>query len=430
MVTTAELAATVMARADRLGAISEEAGRLVRRPLTGPARDAEDLVASWMTEAGATVTRDAVGNVFGRRENPGEGGPTLVIGSHVDTVRDAGKYDGPLGVLLGIAAMGYLAAREEEGDPGLPFALEVVAFAGEEGVRFAAPFLGSRFATGTLPDEWLSRADDEGITLAGAIFNAGGNPDALARARYRGGDVVAYLEAHIEQGPVLDLAGEALGVVEAIVGQQRFRLAFTGQANHAGTTPMPARRDALAGAAEAILAAERVARDVPGLVATVGEVTAVPGAANVVPGAATITLDIRHADDSVRVSAVESILEATRQAAASRDLDLVVTSEMEVAATPCHGAVTEAIQAGARRTGMGPLRVMTSGAGHDAMVMASVAPVGMLFVRSPGGISHHPAEAALGGDVLAALRVLIAIVYEVATKVRAGTFPARSEVVA
>lgn len=430
MVTTAELAATVMARADRLGSISEDAGRLVRRPLTGPARDAEDLVASWLTEAGATVTRDAVGNVFGRLENAGNGGPALVIGSHVDTVRDAGRYDGPLGVLLGIAAMAYLAAREDEGDPGLPFALEVVAFAGEEGVRFAAPFLGSRFATGTLPDEWLARADDEGITLAGAICDAGGNPDAPPRARYRGADVVAYIEPHIEQGPVLDLAGEALGAVEAIVGQERLRLAFTGQANHAGTTPMPARRDALAGAAEAILVAERVARDVPGLVATVGEIAVAPGAANVIPGAATITMDIRHADDSVRVSAVGSILEAARQAAASRDLDLVVTPEMEVAATPCHGAVTAAIQAAARRTGMGPLRVMTSGAGHDAMVMSSVAPIGMLFVRSPGGISHHPSESALGGDVLAALRVLIATVDEVATKVRAGSFLARSEVVA
>ncbi len=424
MVTTAELVATALARADRLGTISEEVGRLVRRPLTPAAREAEDLVAGWMAEAGAAVTRDAVGNVFGRREGASPG-PALVIGSHIDTVRDAGRYDGPLGVLLGIAAMAYVAAREDEGDPALPFPLEVVAFAGEEGVRFAIPFLGSRAATGTLPGSWHGRTDEDGIALADAIRAAGGDPAATGPdgARYRAGEVVAFLEPHIEQGPVLDHAGEALGVVPAIVGQARLRVAFTGHANHAGTTPMAARRDALAGAATVIVAAERVARETRGLVATVGEVTVGPGAANVVPGAASISLDVRHAVDAVRREAVEAILAVAREAAAARVLDVDVAVEMEVAATPCHPAVTDAIQAAAIRTGMGALREVTSGAGHDAMVMAELAPVGMLFVRSPGGISHHPAEAVLAGDVLAALRVLLATIDELAARVRAGTFP-------
>ena len=464
---TADLAATALSRTDLLGAISEEAGRLVRRPLTPAARAGEDLVATWMAQAGATVTRDAVGNVFGRRDGArdwdipahpegervsagaesgprligpeavpvqtGEAyGPALVIGSHIDTVRDAGKYDGPLGVVLGIAAMAHVAAREAVGHPPLPFALEVAAFAGEEGVRFSAPFLGSRVATGTLPLSWLDRTDEGGVALSRAIQDAGNEAQTTnpAYARYRTGAVIAYLEPHIEQGPILDLADEALGIVPAIVGQARLRLAFTGQANHAGTTPMAARRDALAGAAVTVVAAERVARETPGLVATVGEITTAPGAANVVPGAATISIDIRHADDDVRRTGVERILETAREGAAARSLDLAVTVELEVRATPCHAGVTAAIQAAASQLGMGRLREVMSGAGHDAMVMASVAPVGMLFVRSPRGISHHPAEAVIPGDVEAALRVLVATIDEIAMQVRRGLFPTPQEMTA
>lgn len=422
-VTTAGLAAALMARADRLGAISEEDGLLVRRPLTAAARVAEDAVAAWMGAAGADVARDATGNVFGRRVGAATG-PALVVGSHLDTVRDAGRYDGPLGVLLAIAALEYVAAREVEGDPPLPFPLEVVAFAGEEGARWA-PFLGSRVATGTMPADWPDRIDEDGISLARAVRDAGGDPGTLgpAHARYRRGDVLAYLEPHVEQGPVLDQAGEALGVVPAIVGQARLRLAFAGQANHAGTTPMRARRDALAGAAEVVLAAERVARAMPGLVATVGQVTVAPGAANVVPGAATVSLDVRHPTDIHWQVGTGIILDAARAAATARSLALDVSSEMEVAATPCDAALVEAVQAAAVRTGMGALRVVPSGAGHDAVVMAAVGPVGLLFVRSPGGISHHPAEAARPEDVLAALRVLLAAIDEVAARVRSGRIP-------
>jgi allantoate deiminase len=468
---TADYAATVLTRTDLLGAISEEVGRLVRRPLTTAAREAENRVGAWMAEAGATVTRDAVGNVFGRREgvefwgsgSPGDrgrhtpgssvrahdggdptvaaggsvsttaaSGPVLVIGSHIDTVRDAGKYDGPLGVALGIAAMAHVAAREVRGHPRLPFALEVAAFAGEEGVRFAAPFLGSRVATGTLPSSWLDRTDDAGITLACAIREAGGDTQSTtsAHARYRPGTVIAYLEPHIEQGPVLDLADEALGIVPAIVGQARVLLTFTGQANHAGTTPMTARRDALAGAATTVVAVERVAQKTQGLVATVGEIAIAPGAANVVPGAATLTIDVRHADDDVRRGAVERILDAAGEAAAVRSLDLAVAEEFQVAATPCDERVTGAIRSAATRLGMGQLREVMSGAGHDAMVMAAVAPVGMLFVRSPGGISHHPAEAVIPEDVHAAFGVLVATIDEIAMQVRAGSFPAPQEITA
>ena len=460
MASLADLAATALSRTDLLGAISEEAERLVRRPLTPAARAGEDLVAAWMTEAGAVVTRDAVGNVFGRRDgatgwrpepNGGRGGrplrspvpvegggvslgaagrPALVIGSHIDTVRDAGRYDGPLGVVLGIAAMAHVAAREAAGHTELPFALEVAAFAGEEGVRFSAPFLGSRVATGTLPEAWLDRTDEAGMSLADVIQEVGGDVDVWSSARYRPGDVIAYLEPHIEQGPILDLVGEALGVVPAIVGQARLRLGFAGHANHAGTTPMDARRDALVGAAATVVAVEQVARGTPGLVATVGEIVIAPGAANVVPGAATISIDIRHADDEVRRAATDRILGAAHAAAVPRQLDLAVTVELEVAATPCDAGVTAAISAAASRLGMERLREVTSGAGHDAMVMAALAPVGMLFVRSPRGISHHPDEAVVPGDAEAALRVLVATIDEIAMQVRMGSFPAPQGVMA
>jgi allantoate deiminase len=242
--------------------------------------------------------------------------------------------------------------------------------------------------------------------------------------------VIAYLEPHIEQGPVLDLADEALGIVPAIVGQARVLLTFTGQANHAGTTPMTARRDALAGAATTVVAVERVAQKTQGLVATVGEIAIAPGAANVVPGAATLTIDVRHADDDVRRGAVERILDAAGEAAAVRSLDLAVAEEFQVAATPCDERVTGAIRSAATRLGMGQLREVMSGAGHDAMVMAAVAPVGMLFVRSPGGISHHPAEAVIPEDVHAAFGVLVATIDEIAMQVRAGSFPAPQEITA
>jgi allantoate deiminase len=466
----ADIAAIALARIDLLGAISEETGRLVRRPLTVAAREAEDLVAVWMTEAGAAVTRDVVGNVFGRRQSPNgrqsevddqgavaadlvvtaatqrtamvplgirpsaerehgssgsEGAPILIIGSHIDTVRDAGRYDGALGVVLGIGAVAHIAAREAAGHPALPFALEVVSFAGEEGVRFAAPFLGSRVATGTLPRPWLDRTDEEGIALARAIIECGGNADAAtpAHPRYYAGGVVAYVEPHIEQGPVLDTAEEPLGVVSAIVGQTRLRLTFGGHANHAGTTPMDARRDALAGAAATVVAVEAIARATAGLVATVGEMTIAPGAANVVPGAATISLDIRHARDEVRLGATDRMLDAARDASASRSLELAVAVELEVAATLCDAAIMGAISTAAQHLGLGTLRELTSGAGHDAMVMASVAPVGMLFVRSPKGVSHHPSETVVPDDVHMALRVLVATVDEIAMRVRDGSFP-------
>ena len=416
-------ASVVLARCAELGQISEEPGLLTRRPLTSAARDAEHLVASWMQDAGGQVTIDPVGNVTGRwRPSGTANGPVIVIGSHIDTVRNAGRFDGPLGVLLGIALVETLATPIGSRVPPLPFGIDIVAFAGEEGARFSLPFLGSRVIAGDLPVELLARLDDDAVSFGQALRDAGHDPETVAgqHPRYGPGDVLLYLEPHIEQGPVLDAAGEAVGVVTAIAGQTRRGVTLTGRANHAGTTPMRLRADALAGAAEAVLAAEGVARETPGLVATVGEMKVIPGSANVIPGEVTFSLDIRHAVETTLQEAVRTIIDAIGSIGVSRGLGVEVAAVMEVAPVECDPRVIDAIQEASRRTVGAELRAVVSGAGHDAIVMATIAPVGMFFVRSPGGISHHPDEAVIEADVAVALGLLVETVRVVADRVRAG----------
>ena len=388
-------AAAVLERCARLGLLSEEPGRLVRRYATPAMREANDLVAGWMREAGLAVREDAAGNLIGHRGD----GKALVLGSHLDTVIDAGRYDGPLGVLAGVALVERLR------DAPLPFALEVVGFADEEGVRYPTSFLGSSAMAGRFAPAWLRLADADGVTMADALRAFGGDPDAVASAARAPGELVAYCELHIEQGPVLERRGAPVGVVTAISGQTHARVGFRGEAGHAGTVPMDARRDALCAAAEWVLAAEALARDRPGLVATVGRLEVDPGARNVIPGEARLSLDVRHGSDAVRREAIADLRGEAQRVAAARAVQLAWEAHGETAAVPTEPQLSERLADAVAAAGR-PVERLPSGAGHDGVAMAAIAPIAMLFVRCAGGISHHPAESVSEADVAVALDVL------------------------
>ena len=395
MTTADQLAATVLERCDALAAFSEEDGRLTRRFATPALRAAGEAVAGWMAETGMAVRRDAIGNVVGRLEGDGPG--TLLMGSHLDSVRDAGRYDGPLGVLVAIACAQALRGA-------LPFALEVYGFADEEGLRYGTAYLGSGTVAGRLDPAVLQRRDADGIAMADAIAAFGGDPGALTAARRDPRDLLGYVEVHIEQGPVLEARGEAVGVVDAIDGQTRAAVTFAGAAAHAGTVPMVLRRDALTAAAEWILAVEELARAEDGLVATVGEARVEPGAGNVIPGRVGLSLDVRHADDGARRAARDRLREQAQAIAGARGIAVEWEVVQETAAVACAPALRDALAAAARACGHGALH-LTSGAGHDAAMMAALTPVAMLFVRCAGGISHNPNESVTRADVAAAIEV-------------------------
>jgi allantoate deiminase len=395
----ASLAATVLERADRLAACTEEPGRLTRRFATPALARAQDLVLGWMRDVGMAVRRDAIGNVIGRREPPGGAAAgTLLLGSHLDTVRDAGRYDGMLGVLVALACV--QAVRDD-----VPFAIEVLAFADEEGVRYGTAYLGSSVVAGTFDPAALARRDADGVTMADAIAAAGGDPGALAAARRDADDLLGYVEVHIEQGPVLEAEDLPVGVVTGIAGQTRAEVAFAGVAGHAGTVPMALRRDALVAAAELVGAVEARAHAVDGLVATVGELVVQPGASNVIPARATLSLDVRHADDATRAAAVADLRERAEAVARERDIDVTWTDVQATGAVACAPALTRELEAAVAGAGVRVVR-LPSGAGHDAAVMARLCDAAMLFVRCAGGISHNPAEAVDAGDVAVAIDVV------------------------
>jgi allantoate deiminase len=321
----------------------------------------------------------------------------VVMASHLDTVVNAGAFDGPLGVVLAIEAVQALSAEE------LPIGIEVLAFSEEEGVRFRTPFLGSRAVVGTLDAAMLTPRDARGVSVEEAIREYGLNPEQIPEARLADG-AFAYLEVHIEQGPVLEGENRSIAAVSAIAGQTRLRVRFEGQANHAGTTPMFARRDALAAAAEWIGRVEAFARTTRGLVATVGAIAAEPGLGNVVPGAATASLDVRAASDEVRQAAVEQLVVDAGAAGAKRRVAVRHEIVLEQAAVAMDERLTELLVECAGRFGYNAQAVV-SGAGHDAMMVAPHVPSAMLFVRTPGGVSHHPEEAVRVEDVEAALEV-------------------------
>lgn len=364
----------VLERAAELARFTEDPGRITRPLLTPAMAAARGRVREWMLDVGLDVRTDALGNLAGRR-----GEPRLIIGSHIDSVADAGRYDGVLGVLVGLE----VAAATD-------VALEVVAFADEDGLRFQSIYLGSRAFVGKPLD--LGVRDAAGVTLRDAIGVELGPP------LYR--PAPAYLEVHIEQGPVLEAEDVPLGVVTAITGQSRFNVRFDGRAAHAGTTPMGLRRDAAVAAAEFVLAAEHVARVTPGLVATVGQIAVPNGAVNVVPGRVDATLDVRHGEDAVREQALAALRAESDAISARRGVPITWALISEQPAVRC--TLVEPLARAVAAGGV-PVRELPSGAGHDAVTMAGVTDVGMLFVRCAGGISHHPDEAVREDDVALAI---------------------------
>ena len=385
-----------MERCDALGRISDDAPRVTRTFLSPATAQAHALVTQWMQDAGLTVHTDAAGNLIGRREAKIAGAKALAIGSHLDTVPNAGKYDGILGVLAGIAL-----AHLTKNSP-LPFALEIVAFSEEEGVRFSKPYIGSHAYAGTLDPAWLQLTDKSGITVEQAIQNFGLNAASLKTLKPRT-DLLAFIELHIEQGPVLQSLDLPLGIVSAIAGQTRMMLEFIGIAGHAGTTPMSIRSDALAAAAEFILAVETHAQEIACLVATVGRIEASPNASNVIPGDVHLSADIRHAKDAVRENAVGTLLSLAGGIASRRHIHVRPSARADFPAVPMSNALAVALEQAADP--YLPHRLV-SGAGHDASVLAAIAPTVMLFVRSPGGVSHHPDESVIASDVAIALQTL------------------------
>ena len=402
------LAREVLERCEVIARFSEEPGRITRTFLCPAMHGVHDCLTAWMRAAGMTVHRDALGNLIGRYPAAVPDAPLLLIGSHLDSVPNAGKYDGVLGVLLGLAALQALAGR------WLPFAVDLLAFSEEEGIRYRTPYLGSRAVCGRFDAALLDRTDAAGVPLADALRTFGLDPARIPEAAYHGEHLLGYLEAHIEQGPVLEAAQVPVGVVEATVGQSRLWVSFHGKAGHAGTLPMEHRRDALSAAAELVLHVEALSRSTAGLRGTVGTITIAPGAVNVVPGSARLSLDIRHAQDAIREDAVAQVLRQAEAIAARRGVGFQVEQAEHLAAVPADPRLAGLLAAAVAAVGV-PVQRLVSGAGHDAAVVASIAPMAMLFVRSPGGISHHPDEAVLPADVETALRILIEFLSRLAT---------------
>jgi allantoate deiminase len=378
----------VIDRCRLLAEFSEELGFTTRTFLSEPMHQVHAQLRVWMEQAGMSVSIDHAGNLHGVYPSARPSAPRLFIGSHLDTVPRAGAFDGILGVVLGVALVERLGRRK------VPFAIEVIGFSEEEGVRFGVPFVGSRAFVGDVDDELLGNVAD-------AITAFGLDPGRIGEAR-ASDDALGYLEFHIEQGPVLESLRLPLGIVERITGQSRLEVLFEGQANHAGTTPMNLRRDALAGASEWISAVEREARELPGAVASVGNVAVSPGATNVIPGSAKASLDVRHADDDVRHNLVKRLLRCSDQIAAARCLTASWEQHLDQASVVMDPDLTQLLELAVAAAGL-PVHRMPSGAGHDAMIVARRMPAAMLFLRSPGGISHHADESVLAEDVAAAL---------------------------
>lgn len=410
-----DLARVVLERIEMLAKISDAPNCLTRTFCSPAMRHANSLVATWMRKAGMSVRSDAIGNLIGhypsasfKSKIENQKSKALVLGSHLDTVRNAGKFDGSLGVLIAIVCVEHLRNSKIK----LPFEIEVVGFADEEGVRYQSTYLGSRVLAGTFNSRDLKRRDADGNSMAEAIRRFGGNPKGLSRAKVNPKRLLGYAEVHIEQGPVLEQKNLSIGVVTAIAGQTRLRLTFTGRAGHAGTTPMNLRRDALCAAAKFISAVEASAGSrrgneaESGLVATVGEITAAPGASNVIPGEVRLSLDVRHAKDTVRVHAVTALKKEAARIARNRNIKLSTEIVHQSAAVLCDRRLSRLLS-DAARLHQRPVPSLPSGAGHDAAAIAAITPVAMLFVRCKGGISHHPDESVSETDIRVAISVLI-----------------------
>ena len=391
----------VMDRCDALARLSESPDKLTRVFLSPQHRAAASMVIGWMQEAGMQAHMDPIGNVIGRYEATVPAMPCLLLGSHLDTVRDAGRYDGMLGVVSAIECVQAFSDSRRR----FPFAIEIAGFGDEEGARFATTLLGSRGLAGTFDPAAFAAHDRDGTTLAQAMREFGLDPDNIGGAAKKKEDLLAYVELHIEQGPVLESLGIPVGAVTAINGFSRLRATLSGTAGHAGTVPMGLRRDALAAAAECVLAVERIASATPDLVGTVGRIDALPGAINVIPGDVSFTLDIRAPDNGVRLQAVREICEAIREIAVRRKLTLNIETLQQQDVAACAGWLVAQLEQAIRAEGC-PLHRLPSGAGHDGMAMQAITDIAMLFVRCKEGISHNPAESISESDAAAGTQVL------------------------
>lgn len=388
---SADLADRIVERCHTLAKFTDSQGSINRTFLSSAMKECMQTVQSWMEQSGMSVSIDAVGNLRGFYPAYTSDAARLMIGSHLDTVPDAGAFDGVLGVMLAIALVEHLNGHR------FSFAIEVVAFSEEEGVRFGVPFIGSRALVGKLDNDILSRKDREGISVEQAIVSFGLPFENLGATMIQP-SAAAFLEFHIEQGPVLEHADLSLGVVDAIAGQTRGEIIFIGKAAHAGTTPMHLRHDAVAGAAEWIAQVEDIACSTQDLVATIGKVDVSPGAGNVVAGQVRMSFDVRHANDKIRNTAVKTIVDMARATAQKRELKCEYHFWMDQPAMPMDTQLTTIAIDAIRKAGVEPLH-MISGAGHDAMIMAELLPSAMIFLRSPGGASHHPDETVRREDV-------------------------------
>jgi OHCU decarboxylase len=406
-----EYGPAIMDWAEQLGSISDDEHGLTCAHMTPAHVKTAGLLARWMRDAGMDVHIDAVGNVVGRYLSDRSDARTLITGSHYDTVRNGGKYDGRLGILLPLALVRAMHARGER----LPFHLEIIGFAEEEGVRFRSTFLGSSAVAGAFDLSLLDRADADGVTMRAALQNAGHDPAAIPTIARRPEDVLAYVEVHIEQGPVLLERGLPLGVVTAIAGSSRYLVELEGLASHAGTTPMTMRRDAAAAAAEIVLLVEqRCGGSKAGgsLVGTVGQLTVPDGSVNVVPGRCRLSLDIRAAIDAERQAAVRDIMDGIAAICARRGIDYKVEPLLEAQAAPCAPRLMDQLGAALQRAGL-PRFDLLSGAGHDAMALAPLTDIAMLFTRcGNGGISHNPLETMTADDADIAACVLLDFLHQ------------------
>lgn len=400
MADTARRAAALLAE---LAACSAPGPGVTRLPFTPEHRAVLDVLTARMAAAGMTVHLDAGGTLIGRRAGP-PGAPTLLMGSHQDSVPEGGAYDGIMGVVLPLLALEQLHAA----DITLPFAVEVLAFADEEGVRFPTALLGPRALAGTVDMSVLDMADAGGTPLRRAMTDFGLDPAALAGVARAPGDILAYVEGHIEQGPVLEAGGNALGVVTAICGIERHSVTLTGETGHAGTLPMGLRRDALVGAAALVREVDRLARATPGLLGTVGTLEVAPGAVNAVPREVRMSVELRAPDDEVRSAAADAITAFAQNVAAEQGLTLDMRRTYQQAATPCDPALADRLARAAKAALGGPVPRLASGATHDASAMADLCPVAMLFVRCRDGVSHRPDEFASADDMARAVATLVA----------------------
>jgi allantoate deiminase len=390
-------------RLAELGTITDEPGHLTRWFFSPAMTRVHQRFLAWAAAAGLTAHIDAADNLRLRwiSNSAPSDRPLLVIGSHLDTVRNAGRYDGPLGVLTGLACVEQLQAWGET----LPFDLEVVGFSDEEGLRFQSAYLGSSFYAGLFPESWLPLTDAAGHTVGEVLASRGTPaPEILATQKPPTG-LMGYLELHLEQGPILEKDHSAVGIVSTIAAQARARFTFTGRAGHAGTTPMELRQDALCAAAEAILTIESTARDTPGLCATVGQLTVHPDASNVIPAQAVLSLDIRHPDDAALGEAITALTAALTTQAAQRRVEVEWEILQKGAAVPMDPVLSDSLKASALLR-QGHATILVSGAGHDAAVMNRICPTAMLFVRCRDGLSHHPDEYVAPADAEMGLAVL------------------------